>query len=285
MERRLSLAVAAYCFAVLSTWTLALVPSVKIHMPETTGIAIADEARTKGNSLLTARRSILFQAAAGISMLSYGGSAPLVYAETVGDTSIDMKTFLDPLGMFAINVPTRFFTIRRSAKGDLPDAKGKGRRGSTIFSAGDMSKAEVVAIERFPTEILLLDNGMRPTGSLRSITDIGEPRAVATLLALKRDRDKDGTLNTKVVPDSVAMSDDKAELTFVLRTKIDVQRPELLLEQTGVSELFRITSAKASLRAGDGLMMVVYASALEADWKGPDGTALQEIVKSFSVLG
>jgi hypothetical protein len=60
-----------------------------------------------------------------------------------------MKEFLDPQGLFSIRVPQEFFTLRRTQKGDLPDAKtGKGRRGSSIFTAGNMAKAEVVAVER-----------------------------------------------------------------------------------------------------------------------------------------
>lgn len=63
--------------------------------------------------------------------------------------TIEMKTFIDQKGLFVINVPKRFFAIRRTVKGDLPDeTTGKGRRGSSIFTAGDMSKAEVIAIER-----------------------------------------------------------------------------------------------------------------------------------------
>jgi hypothetical protein len=266
----------------------------------------------RGDSLSsTTRRGVLFQHMAGLSLLGGGAVVtaafppPLVHAAETTSTAeapvvdalaktssptttntIEMKTFVDPQGMFAINVPVRFFAIRRSAKGDLPDAKGQGRRGSTIFTAGDMAKAEVVAIERFPTELLLSENGISSTtgSSLASITDIGEPRAVANLLALKRDRDKDGTLNTKVVPDSIQLSNDQQELMFLLRTKIEVQRPELLLEQTGSAELYRITAGKASVRAGNNIMMVVYASALETDWNGPDGAALQETVQSFTVL-
>jgi hypothetical protein len=63
--------------------------------------------------------------------------------------AVETKTFVDPQGYFAITVPKSFFTIRRSAKGDLPDSKtGQGRRGSSIFTAGNMAKAEVVAVER-----------------------------------------------------------------------------------------------------------------------------------------
>ena len=60
---------------------------------------------------------------------------------------IAFKPIVDDL--FSIDVPQNFFAIRRTNKGDLPDAKtGKGRRGGTIFTAGDMGKAEVVAVER-----------------------------------------------------------------------------------------------------------------------------------------
>jgi hypothetical protein len=66
------------------------------------------------------------------------------------DVPVEMKKFVDPIGLFEIVVPKRFFSIRRSAKGDLPDEKtGQGRRGSSIFTAGDMGKAEVVAVERY----------------------------------------------------------------------------------------------------------------------------------------
>jgi hypothetical protein len=62
---------------------------------------------------------------------------------------VPMKDFLDPLGLFSIRVPKAFFALRRTAKGDLPDEKtGIGRRGSSIFTAGDMSKAELIAVER-----------------------------------------------------------------------------------------------------------------------------------------
>ena len=70
--------------------------------------------------------------------------------ESTAVATVEMKEFVDPQGLFAIRVPKDFFTIRRTEKGDLPDSKsGKGRRGSSIFSAGNMAKAEIVAIERY----------------------------------------------------------------------------------------------------------------------------------------
>lgn len=63
--------------------------------------------------------------------------------------AVEMKLFVDPQGLFVLSLPKRFFALRRTAKGDLPDEKtGSGRRGSSIFNAGDLAKAEVLAIER-----------------------------------------------------------------------------------------------------------------------------------------
>lgn len=67
-----------------------------------------------------------------------------------GVAQAEMKEFVDPYGFFSISVPEGFFTLRRKSKGDLPDEKtGKGRRGSSIFTAGNMAKAEVIAVERY----------------------------------------------------------------------------------------------------------------------------------------
>jgi len=65
-------------------------------------------------------------------------------------TPVPRKLFVDPKGLFTIIVPENFFSLRRTSKGDLPDEKtGKGRRGSSIFTAGNMAKAEIVAVERY----------------------------------------------------------------------------------------------------------------------------------------
>ena len=87
---------------------------------------------------------------------------------------------------------------------------------------------------------------------------------------------------TQIIPDSLFISPDGKELRFKLKTEIEVQKPELLMETYGVSELFRITTVKASLQSNDGNLMAVFASALERDFMGPDGVALQEAVNSFA---
>ena len=88
--------------------------------------------------------------------------------------------------------------------------------------------------------------------------------------------------NSVIFPDSVGLSDDKKDLSCTSKSEVEVQKPELLLEQYGVSRLFRITLAKASLNSDDGNIMAVFASALEKDFtNGVDGPALEETVKSF----
>jgi hypothetical protein len=144
--------------------------------------------------------------------------------------------------------------------------------------------------QSFPTRVLLEEYGIDASGSLATFQDIGEPSAIANLIAIRRDREKSvasnsaGISNTQIVPNSLFISADGRELSFSLRTAIDVQKPELLLEQYGVSNLNRITAAKASLRSNDGYMMAVFASALETDWQGPDGLALQDAVNSFQAI-
>lgn len=123
------------------------------------------DVNTKSNTI-SQRRKFL-QSIAAISIVSWtSGSniikSPIVtpvspaYADVDVSTAVveevPMKLFTDTANpsLFSINVPTRFFSIRRTFKYDLPDAKtGKGRRGGTIYSAGDMSKAEVIAVERY----------------------------------------------------------------------------------------------------------------------------------------
>jgi len=240
------------------------------------------------------RRDLLASFAAAIAtstVFSFPSPSTAVaedLATTTAVNGLEMKSFVDPKGLFVLNIPKRFFSLRRSAKGDLPDEKtGSRRRGSSIFSAGDMAKAEVVGIEYFPVRVLLEEFGIQATGSLSTIPDIGEPTAVANLIALRRDKDRPGggaSSSTKILPNSVSVSPDGKELSFQLKTEVAVQKPELLLEQYGVSELYRITAAKASLQSNNGNMMAIFASALETDWKGPDGAALLETVNSFRAL-
>ena len=207
---------------------------------------------------------------------------------TIIENTVPMKNFVDPKGLFALRVPQNFYTLRRTVKGDLPDAKtGKGRRGSSIFTAGDMAKAEVVAVELFPTRSLLEEEGYDASGDLSTFSKLGKPEFIANLLSLKREKEKAGSpgkSKTDIVPNSVVLSDDEKTLYFELRTNVDVQKPELLMEQMGVSELVRITLGKADLNSNNGQMMVCYASALDIDFNGADGPALKEVINSFVVM-
>jgi len=199
--------------------------------------------------------------------------------------TVEMKTFTDPKGLFSLAVPKRFFTIRRTAKGDLPDEEtGKGRRGSSIFTAGDLNKSEIIGIERYPVRILLLEEGIAATGDLSSFNTIGDAKAIALLITNRREKDQPNQGRTSIIPDSITVSNDGKRLNFSLKTIVNVQKPELLLEQTGLSELVRITVAKATLDSNDGQMMVIFASSLQQDFNGVDGTALNDSVDSFQAF-
>ena len=123
---------------------------------------LKDNVNTKSNTISQRRKFLQSTAAIAVASWTSGSiKSPIVtpvspaYADVDVSTIVEevpMKLFTDTANpsLFAINVPTRFFSIRRTFKYDLPDAKtGKGRRGGTIYSAGDMSKAEVIAVERY----------------------------------------------------------------------------------------------------------------------------------------
>lgn len=135
---------------------------------------------------------------------------------------------------------------------------------------------------RFPARVLLEENGIDGSGDLSTFTKIGLPMAIANLLVLRRERDKPGQSNTQIV--DAQISENGKLLSFQLRAEIDVQKPELLMEEFGIDRLFRITVAKASLESNDGQILAVFASALEQDYQGPDGQALRDAVESFVAL-
>ena len=289
--------------ALLSVAAIVVNQSQAFVPPRTTSIAtIEGHASSHETCLLNERRNdddgeaILFnqrrhvlQSTAALALAGFSSlpafADEVAEAVTAPPVVVPMKTFVDNAkpSLFSLDVPQRFFSIRRSAKGDLPDAKtGQGRRGGTIFTAGDMSKAEVIAVERFPVKAMLEDEGYQPSGDLSTIAALGDPVAVATLLIRRREKDKPGTQNSAVLDrNSVVVSPDTKTMTFTFRQQINVQKPELLLEEIGVSELFRTTVAKATLSSNDGQMMAAFASALDQDFNGPDGVALQKAIDSF----
>lgn len=107
--------------------------------------------------------------------------------------------------------------------------------------------------KRYPVAVLLAENGIEATGDLTSFPALGDAKTIANLLVLRREKETQNQGLRKL--EDVAVSPDGKTLTFRLRTEIEVQKPELLMEQFGVSQLFRITVAKASLSSGDGNLM------------------------------
>lgn len=100
---------------------------------------------------------------------------------------------------------------------------------------------------------MLEENGIQPTGDLTTFPALGDAVAVANLIVSRREKDSQQSGSRQL--EDVRVSPDGKELTFRLRTEIEVQKPELLLQEFGVSQLFRITVAKASLSSVDGNLM------------------------------
>lgn len=189
-------------------------------------------------------------------------------------------------GLFSLSVPKSFYVLRRKDKGDLPDAKGNGRRGATIFTAGNMGTASVIAVERIPVRALLEEAGIDSSGDLTSFSSIGiDAGKMAELLNVRREKEKgNAKARTFVVSQTPAFSDSggPVSLTFQLRTDIDVQKPELLMEQEGVSELVRFTDAKATVNS-KGDMLIIYAGALNQYYQKEEGAMLRESVRTFQI--
>ena len=189
-------------------------------------------------------------------------------------------------GLFSLSVPKSFYVLRRKDKGDLPDAKGNGRRGATIFTAGNMGTASVIAVERIPVKALLEEAGIDSSGDLASFDAIGiDAGKMAELLNARREKEKGSAKARTIVVSKTpafAAGGRTRLLTFQLRTDIDVQKPELLMEQEGVSELVRFTDAKATIN-GKGDMLVIYAGALNQYYQKEEGAMLRESVRTFQI--
>ena len=179
---------------------------------------------------------------------------------------------------FSIEIPSEFYVLKRKAKGDLPDGSGNGRRGATVFTAGQMERASVVAVERFPVKSLLDEASISSKGDLSTFETIGISAGnFADLLNERREKERNSKAKAVVI-EGTASFPAPGELRFRLRSDINVQKPDLLLEQQGVRELVRYTDAKALLVRGE--MFVVYASAL-AQYDNVDGALLRQAVDSF----
>ena len=150
----------AFTQSIRSTSQRELPKTVRKYEPESAAIARLNlcKDRDECDDDVLGRRKWLSSSLVAATTL-WGSSILPAMAEGTEATAtvVEMKDFVDPVGYFSIRIPKYFFALRRSAKGDLPDPKtGQGRRGSSIFTAGDMRKAELVAVERYVGILFLL---------------------------------------------------------------------------------------------------------------------------------
>lgn len=241
----------------------------------------------------TATRRDIFKniKAASAASLVYAMNSNIANAEeTITLTKEDKMTlYNDPNGLFRLSIPKSYFIFRRPGN---PNNKGKtkSRKGSAIFTAGDIGKAEIVSIDRFTTISFLEEEGGiriadKAIADLSTFSSIGKAETIAKYIILRRNREQQQT-NTNVVakPENIKQSNDGKTLSFEYSTKINVQKPELLMEQIGVDELYRITLVRIDLHSNDGFMNVCYASALQTEFYGDDGILLRDSIDSFEVF-
>ena len=101
---------------------------------------------------------------------------------------------------FSLNVPTSFYVLKRKDKGDLPDKNGNGRRGATVFTAGQMKRASVIAVERFPMKTLLEEAGIASSGDLSNFPSISIDAAkMAELLNTRREKERGASANARSI--------------------------------------------------------------------------------------
>ncbi|CAM9148557.1 unnamed protein product [Choristocarpus tenellus] len=191
------------------------------------------------------------------------------------DTAPFLADYTDSRGIFRCRLPTNFLRTERK----------KDKRG-TVFVCGDYNKAEVVSIQLINTVSLLSEAGLPAFGDFATWESLGTAQKAADLLKFRRDQDAAGNLKkeSEVIPSTVSLKGDTLE--FMMRSQIPVQRPDLLLQDQGVSELFRNTYVKAIMR-GDGTFAVIWSGALSTDWNNEGGAKdkMKAVADSFQLEG
>ncbi|KAG5187562.1 hypothetical protein JKP88DRAFT_207055 [Tribonema minus] len=188
-----------------------------------------------------------------------------------------LAAYSDSRGYFEISLPANW--VRAERKGDQ-EAKG------VLFVTGNYVKAITLSVAIIKSSQLLRDAGtaplVLPTDDLTTWAGVGTPMGIAKLLAFRRDQDaaQAAAQDSEVLPDTVVL--DGNALTFMIKTRVPVQRPDLLEKERGVRELYRLTYGKALMR-GDGTFLLCWAGALNTEWGEPTNArdTLAAVVASF----
>lgn len=139
-------------------------------------------------------------------------------------------------------------------------------------------------MEKVSLSDIFAENGLEASGydTLKTWKDVGTEKGISELLATHREYT--GSQGKKqpftIDADSIAVGPKTFQFEFDIELK--VQRPDLLLKETGKSKLVRRTVAKAVLLP-EGKMMVMWGSAIENDFDAGYGNLLRKCVYSFNV--
>lgn len=201
--------------------------------------------------------------------------------------STEPTTFRDP--SFELTYPGDYFAIRRTISGDVV------RRGGVIFTAGNLGRAEVVTVERFPVQDLLIQadaTSFFPQGSIKKWSDIGTRQALAEYVCERRDNEANlaskgaaPKARTSVPIDGSIRVDDTNLQVDVLTT---IGATEMRVGESGAKaatpSIRRIQRARLVLLPGGKTVMAVWAGCLDDGWNSGEGEVLSEVVASFVPL-
>lgn len=204
-------------------------------------------------------------------------------AHAVDVATKPLTNFKDPL--FEVTYPSDFFSIRRKVSGDVV------RRGGVIFTAGKLSTAEIVTVERFQISDLLAQadaTSFFPDGSIAKWSDLGTPEALATYLCERRDneatiaaRGEGKARASQPVPGSIHVDETTIQADIVT----DIGSVEMRVGEAGTKAqtagVRRIQRARIFLLPGGKVAMGCWAGCLDDYWDQGESTVLCDVVASF----
>ena len=196
-------------------------------------------------------------------------------------------TFTDPL--FELTFPKDFFKIRRTISGDIT------RRGGVIFTAGRLSTAEIVTIERFSVAELLTQAGATqffPDGTLSRWEDLGTPAALGTFICERRDNEATAAAKgqsqkgraSRVIEGTFSIAGSALEVEILTNIGGTEYRSGEGLDKGMTPGVRRVQKARLYLLPGGKEIMGVWAGCLDDFWYRGEGDVLRSVVASFKPL-
>ena len=207
-------------------------------------------------------------------------AAPAAPDEAAAVALPPLERYRDPEGLFSLELPAGYFKIRRTIEGDII------RRGNAIFSGGDLSKSEIVSLEKYPAASLLAGSGLGALipkgGAVTAWSELGAPLTVAKMIAERRD-DVAGEQQKIKGPSPAQTSVVDASTVVGSGGRIDFEIQSTIRDKDGLVVTKRTQRARAELQP-NGELLCLWVSCPDADWQRSEAPLLRRISSSLEVL-